>query len=250
MMTEIYNKLLDFLKKENCEIDQEIKFLAEQLSEMSQLKGDEKDIDTILNWLEEKRKNYNVETKEIGVNELKKWRVEPETGNISHESGKFYSVIGVGVTGAQGREVTSWTQPMIKQDECGILGILCKKIDGTMHYLLQAKYEPGNTYKLQLSPTLQATESNLKQAHKGKKPLFAEYFEEGQKGKVLTSVVSVEDGGRFYLKTNKNMIVEIDENEEIEIPENFIWLNLYQLKKLIKKDNIANSLTRSVLGSL
>jgi oxidase EvaA len=185
----------------------------------------------------------------VGINELEKWHVDQKTGNIYHESGRFYTVMGVKVSGAKEREVTSWTQPMIKQQECGILGILCQKKNGMRYYLLQAKYEPGNTAKLQLSPTLQATESNLKQAHKGKKPLFAEYFEEGGEGKVLVSVVGVEDGGRFYMKTNRSMLVEIDENEELDAPDNFIWINLYQLKRLMKMDLVANSLTRSVMGS-
>ena len=249
-MTKIYDKLLDFLKKENCEIDQEVKLLAEQLSEITQLKEDEKGIDTILKWLEEKKKNYNVETKEIGINELENWETDQKTGNIYHESGQFFSVMGVKISGADDREVPSWTQPMIKQKECGILGIISKKVNGVRHYLLQAKYEPGNTGKLQLSPTLQATESNLLRVHKGKKPLFAEYFEEGGKGKILVSVKSVEDGGRFYLKTNRNIIIEVDPAEEIKIPDNFIWLNIYQLKKLLKEDCVVNSLTRSILGSV
>lgn len=244
------NKIMKIIEEHNYEVDDEVELFVEQLTEFLKGKKSNKDIDNVLDWLDDKRKNYLVDTKEIRINELKNWHADPKTGNILHESGKFYSVIGVKITGAQDREVTSWSQPMIKQNECGILGILCKKINGTMHYLLQAKYEPGNIHKLQLSPTLQATESNLKQAHKGKKPLFAEYFEENGNGRILTSVISVEDGGRFYLKTNRNMIVEVDENKEIKIPENFIWINLYQLKKLIKKDNILNSLTRSVLGSL
>lgn len=151
--------------------------------------------------------------------------------------------------GAKGREVSSWTQPMVKQEECGILGILCKKINGVMHYLLYAKYEPGTIASLQLSPTLEATESNLRRTHGGAKPLFAEYFENGGNGKVLVSVVEVEDPGRFYHKTNRCMIVEIDEKENIEIPEYFIWLTLPQIKKLLKIDNVINALARCVLGS-
>lgn len=243
-------KILKLIRENGYDIDDEVRFLASQLSDLLKSKEDKSDVKSVISWLDGKRKNYNVSTKEIGIKELEGWHVEPKTGNIVHDSGKFFSIIGVRVTGASDREVPSWTQPMMKQNECGILGILCKKINGVVHYLLQAKYEPGNMHRLQLSPTLQATESNLKQVHKGKKPLFAEYFEEGGKGKVLADVVSVEDGGRFYLKTNRNMIVEVDENENIQVPENFIWVNIYQLKKLLKKDNAVNSLTRSVLGSL
>lgn len=244
----MYNKIIKLLEENKYIITDDVKFYTERLAECLNSK-DKSDISFILNWLNKRRKEYAVNTKEIGVKNLNNWDINPQTGNISHESGKFFSIIGVEVSGAEGREVTSWTQPMIKQNECGILGILCKKINGIMHYLLYAKYEPGNMYKLQLSPTLQATESNLKRAHGGKKPLFAEYFEGGGRGKVLCSVVSVEDGGRFYLKTNRNMIVEVDENEKLDIPDDFIWVNLPQFKKLLKKNAIINNLVRSVMGS-
>jgi len=63
----------------------------------------------------------------------------------------------------------------------------------------------------------------------------------------LVSVVEVEDGGRFYLKTNRCMIVEVDES--INAPDDYIWLTMPQIKKFLKMDNMVNSLTRCVFGS-
>lgn len=244
----IREKIFTLLREQNYDLTDEVKSVVEQL--VDTVEAPETDIQPILQWLEQKSKVYSVSTEEVGVKNLKGWKVDPTTGNIHHDSGKFFSIIGVKVQGAQGREVQSWTQPMIKQHECGILGILCKKFNGVRHYLLYAKYEPGNMPLLQLSPTLQATASNLKQAHGGKKPLFAEYFEDGGKGKILTSVESVEDGGRFYLKTNRNMVIEVDENEHSAIPDDYIWVTLPQLKRLLKIDGKVNSLVRSVIGSM
>lgn len=246
----MYNTLIACIEHNQHAIDEEVRVWVGQLAELLEAKRKNPDVDSILHWLEERRRNYRVAVEEIGLNQLEKWHRDATTGNITHESGKFYSVIGIKISGASDREVTSWTQPVIKQNECGILGILTKKIDGVRHYLLQAKFEPGNQPLLQLSPTLQATDSNLKLAHKGKKPLFAEYFENRDRARVIASVKSVEDGGRLFLKTNMNVIVEVDENEEIPLPDNFIWVNPYQLKKLIKKDLVINSLTRNILGSL
>lgn len=246
----MYKKLIDLIRTSGHEIDDEINFGIQQLAELIEAKKANSDVGTLLNWLEEKRASYRVNSGEIGINQLKKWHVDPASGNVVHESGRFYSIVGVYVDGAIDREVTAWTQPMIKQDECGILGILSKKIKGIRHYLLQAKFEPGNHRVLQISPTLQATESNLSQVHKGKKPLLAEYFEDHSKVQTIVSVVSVEDGGRFYFKINKNVVIEVDENEEINVPDNFIWVNAYQLKKLMKTDLVANSFTREILGSL
>ena len=56
----------------------------------------------------------------------------------------------------------------------GILGIIKHKTNNK--YLLQAKVEPGNVNKLQLSPTVQATKSNYKGVHGGKKVPYLNYF--------------------------------------------------------------------------
>ena len=69
-------------------------------------------------------------------------------------------------------------QPILSEvDEVGgLLGLIRTKIDNLPHYLVEAKYEPGNFNKILLSPTLQATFSNINQAHKGRKPHYFEFF--------------------------------------------------------------------------
>ena len=100
-----------------------------------------------------------------------------------------------------------------------------------------------------LSPTLQVTYDNLNKLHSGRKPLFAEYFDgEDRKGVVKFEHWYPEDGGRFYKKRVKNMLVET--NDVTDIPDNFIWLNMYQLKELLKLDNIMNPHLRSIISYL
>lgn len=246
---KIHKELLEFIENKGHSITKEVEMEAGQLSQVLESR-DLSDITEVIKWLDEKRKNYSVKVDEIGIKELDHWQTHPDTGNIGHKSGKFFNIIGIRVQGAKGREVLSWNQPIIKQNECGILGILQKRINGVMHYLLYAKSEPGSVINPQLSPTLQATASNLNRAHGGAKPLFAEYFEDGGRGNVVVSVEQVEDPSRFYLKTNRCMIVEVIEDEPIEVPEDFIWLTLPQIKKLLKIDNVINALARAVFGSI
>src|SRR3989344_3026175 len=198
------DKLLSLIKKEGYKVSGEVETAVNQLLEIMNA-HDKSDIKDILKWLKEKRKNHPKIVEEIGINKLDRWKTDPETGNIIHESGNFFQMVGIRVTGAKDREVISWTQPIIKQYECGILGILCKKINGVIHYLLWAKFEPGSIINPQLSPTLQATYSNLQRFHGGKKPRFAEYFENKGIGKIIVNVEHVEDPSRFYLKTNRCM---------------------------------------------
>ncbi|MBY0539769.1 NDP-hexose 2,3-dehydratase family protein [Patescibacteria group bacterium] len=211
--------------------------------------NDDVDIVPILAWLKERQKSYPVTVTEVGVNEAKGWHTDPATGNITHESGKFFSIIGVKVTGAADREIPSWDQPMLKQEEIGISGVLMQKKNGATRYLFYAKFEPGNVDTVQISPALQASEGNLSLAHKGKRPRLAEYFD-GTKGTLVASVLGVEDGGRFYHKLNRSMLVEIPESEEVPVTEDYIWLTLPEIKKLLRVDKVVNSLARNVCALL
>ena len=67
--------------------------------------------------------------------------------------------------------MNSWDQPFIKQIgyKGGIIGLVRALIDGVPHYLIDAKFEPGNYNDIQLSPSLQATYSNLNRVHLGSK---------------------------------------------------------------------------------
>ena len=209
-------------------------------------------LDYVIDWFNKKREKSDMIVEEISINDLDKWNVDKDSGNITHDSGGFFQVIGVKVSNTFDREVgkKGWTQPMIAKNPGGILGILMKRINGIPHYLLQAKAEPGNIGKLQLSPTLQATTSNLLKAHGGSRPLFAEYFDEENNPHIIYAKWQSEDGGRFHLKSNYNMIVEIKEDVELKIPDSFIWVTLYQIKQLMKIENFIGPHVRGIISYL
>ena len=197
-------------------------------------------IESLLKWLGEQRNQCQMHVDIVPISGIEKWRVDPATGFISHETSEFFEVVGIQIRNGEQREYSAWCQPIIYQKEMGILGILCRRVNGERQYLLQAKTEPGNNCKVQISPTLQATISNLKRAHGGAKPLFAKYFEDPLPGSVLYATYQGEDGGRLYLKSNLNMLVEVDENEVREIPSNFRWFTMYEIKQLLKYENVIN----------
>ena len=207
-------------------------------------------LDYVIDWFNKKREESDMIVEEIGINDLDKWNVDKNSGNITHDSGGFFEVIGVKVSNTFDREVgkKGWTQPIIAKNPGGILGILMKRINGIPHYLLQAKAEPGNIGKLQLSPTLQATTSNLLKAHGGIRPKFSEYFDEPKNAKIIYAKWQSEDGGRFHLKSNYNMIVEVD--EDLNIPDSFIWVTLYQIKQLLKIENFVGPHIRGIISYL
>ena len=248
----VEEEIKNILEKNGYEVNLDtilrIKTMIESIHDDNQINS----LDYVINWFNKKREESDMTIQEIGINDLDKWNVSSTTGNISHDSKGFFEIIGVKVSNTFNREVgkEGWTQPMIGKNPGGILGILMKKINGVPHYLLQAKAEPGNIGKLQLSPTLQATTSNLLKAHGGKQPLFAEYFDESNNPKIIYAKWQSEDGGRFYLKSNYNMIVEIEENKELDIPDYFIWITLYQIKQLLKIENFVGPHVRGIISYL
>ncbi len=245
----IIDEIKSVLKKDGYETNSEtisrIQVMLDSIRDDNQINK----LDDIIEWFKKKREESDMLVEEIPINDLDKWNVNDVSGDITHESGGFFEVIGVKVSNTFDREVgkKGWTQPMIANNPGGILGILMKKINDIPHYLLQAKAEPGNIGKLQLSPTLQATTSNLLKAHGGIRPLFAEYFDEPKNAKIIYAKWQSEDGGRFHLKSNYNMIVEVDENEDIDIPDSFIWVTLFQIKQLLKIENFVGPHIRGII---
>ena len=141
-----------------------------------------------------------------------------------------------------------WDEPIINQPEIGFLGFITRVCGGVRYFLVQAKMEPGNINTLQLSPSLQATRSNFMQVHKGKRPLFLEYFNGEKPARVLTDQLQAEQGGRFFRKRNRNIVVEIE--DDLALPAEFCWLTLGELKALLREDNIVNMDSRSVLSTM
>ena len=248
----IVDEIKDILEKRSYKLDSDAISRIETMLELIRDNNQIHKLDYIIDWFNKKRDESDMIVEEIGINDLDKWNVDPDTGNIKHESGGFFEVIGVKASNTFDREVgkKGWTQPMIAKNPGGILGIIMKRINGIPHYLLQAKAEPGNIGKLQLSPTLQATTSNLLKAHGGAKPLFAEYFDDENNPKIIYAKWQSEDGGRFHLKSNFNMIVEVKEDEELKIPDSFIWVTLYQIKQLMKIENFVGPHVRGIISYL
>ncbi|MFH1508132.1 MAG: NDP-hexose 2,3-dehydratase family protein [Candidatus Omnitrophota bacterium] len=196
-------------------------------------------------WFESRRRANYFSVEQIPFGSLDQWYFEKKTHNLSHLTGKFFTVAGVRVK-ADFKGIKKWDQPIIIQPEIGILGIITKKVSGVRYFLMQVKMEPGNVNIVQLSPTLQATKSNYTRVHKGKMPAYLEYFTDRKKSRFLVDLLQSEQGGRFLKKRNRNMIVEIE--DDIELFDDYCWLSSWQIRKLLTVDNFVNMDARSVLS--
>jgi dTDP-4-dehydro-6-deoxy-alpha-D-glucopyranose 2,3-dehydratase len=199
----------------------------------------------IISWYTSMKVNYELEVETIPLLQLHDWTI---TENNIHNNERYFTVIGVEVI-AGTREVTSWTQPLIKDLNIGLLGFLTKKINGILHFLVQAKVEPGNIDIIELSPTVSCSNiahlENNGQSH----PMFFEYFIIHKSTRILFDTLQSEEGGRFYHLQNRNMIVELNETVNLDLPENYIWMTLNQMMDFMKY-SMFNIEARSLVSSL
>ncbi len=248
MKKEQIDHLLRIMEKEGIHLspDQE-GFLEDNLLTYEQ------EYTEFLQWFKEKQSKCEAEVKEVGLNEVwGDWYLDPETGDVAHISGGFFRLIGVDIKTSIRESGKGWKQPIMDQGtEGSIAGLIKQKQNGRNVYLVEAKFEPGNYGKVLVSPALQVTYSNLNQVHKGKKPLLAEFFDESNpEYKILYDHWLPEDGGRFYLKRVKYMVVEIPENMQVNVNDNFRWVSIYTLKRMMQLDNFVNPHVRTLLAIL
>ena len=201
----------------------------------------------VVAWMARRNREVGVRVDEIPFAAMRGWHFDETTGNLLHDSGRFFSIVGLDICANTGTSL-HWRQPVINQPEVGYLGIIAKIFDGVLYFLLQAKIEPGNVNCVQLSPTLQATRSNYTCVHKGRAPAYLELFRSHSPHEVLLDQLQSEQGARFYRKRNRNIVILPD--ADVVAEEDFRWLTLGQIRALLRHDNLVNMDTRTVLSGL
>jgi dTDP-4-dehydro-6-deoxy-alpha-D-glucopyranose 2,3-dehydratase len=207
--------------------------------------GSCKSTNQIISWYSSQKVNYELDVKTIPLSRLNSWNIDD---NKIFSSNKYFSVIGVEVF-AGTREVTSWTQPLIKDLNIGLLGFLTKKINGILHFLIQAKVEPGNLDIIELSPTISCSNISNKEKTNEDSPAFYEFFNGNDNVRIVYDTIQSEEGGRFYHLQNRNVIVEIEEEKVLILPDNYIWMTLNQMNDFMKY-SMFNIEARSLVSSL
>ena len=192
----------------------------------------------VIKWLSNQRRRQLLSVKKKDLSKLTKWVYGKK--EIYHKSKKFFKIVGIRIHSNFYRK-KKWDQPIIVQNEIGILGII--KNVKTNKYLLQAKVEPGNVNKIQISPTVQATRSNYSRIHGGKTIPFLNYFKKKNKHFSLQT----EQAFRYYNKKNSNIVSYV--SKKIDLDPKYRWFSKIEILDLLKKKNLINMDTLSVFSS-
>jgi len=194
-------------------------------------------------WLAERRAAHHFAVTRIPFAELEGWSFQPDTGNLAHHSGKFFTVEGLHARVSEG-PTREWLQPIISQPEVGILGILAKEFDGVLQLPDAGQDGAGQPEPAPALPHRAGHPLHYTKVHRGSAVKYLDYFI--RPDRVLADVLQSEHGSWFFHKSNRNMLVETD--EEVPADPDFVWLTLGQLGELLRFDNLVNMDARTVLA--
>ena len=190
--------------------------------------GTEVEFRSALDWFTRQQHDLRLVTKRIRLADLDDWIVDDES--IRHSSGRFFQVIGVAIT-AESREVDTWMQPMLAPTCEGSIAFLCQRRAGVLHFLVQARVEPGFMHRVELGPTLQFSPGNY--CGQSDLPHFAEYLA-CPPGWLRMRATQSQDGGRFYHDQPTHLVIELPEDEVCEVPSSYRWMTLGMLQRMMR----------------
>ena len=180
----------------------------------------------LMSWFtQEKMKNIK-HTKLVPINEAKNWSYDGNS--IKHMDDKFFDLIGVNVH-SPGREVISWSQPLIKCANGGIIGLIAQVHNGVLHFLINARFEAGFIDTVELAATVQFAPRNYKVNSSNQMPHFMKYFENDSKNEIIVDTFLSNEGGRFFESENQHIVIKIPDDDVIAVPEGYKWMTLSQL---------------------
>lgn len=198
-------------------------------------------------WRESVVRDSSFECQLIPFADSRQWRFED--GALKHRSGGFFSVVGLR-SSSRHLKLNGIERIIILQPEIAINGFLVRHTPSGTEILCQGRVEPGNIEVMQLAPTIQSTDGNIKRLHGGAAPPLVEWFTEKTAARMQYDGLQSEEGSRYYGKYNRNVVFEITSSSLPELPSNFRWFTLDAVREMVASSNVFNTDARSVLSCM
>jgi oxidase EvaA len=139
---------------------------------------------------------------------------------------------------------------MIKPAQEGLIAFIVRPINGSYHFLVQAKLEAGNFDIIELAPTVQCLTGNYRTGSNEYSIKYINDVLDAPRERVLFDSMQSEEGGRFFHEQNRNIIVEVDESFPLEVDDKYCWMTLNQMLRFIEFNNYLNIAARSLLSAI
>lgn len=202
----------------------------------------------LMQWLDDERSRNHIAVKKEGLHSLTEWHFD-DNGHFSHKDGKFFKIVGLEVS-SPCREVKTWSQPIMKNEGTGIIGLLLKRVNGTTFFLMQAKADAGNRNLVQIGPTVQFNPANYIDNERLKKPFLFEAFLDTTEFIPVMESMQAEEGGRFYREDHVHKILMLPDGMELAVPSRYRWFSHANIRFFLHIGDVVNSSARSILACL
>lgn len=200
---------------------------------------------------------YNsVNNVQIPLNQLTEWNVEPNGVFCSHDADFEVKYFDIHI---QGREVQDWTQPLFCATSRALFVLFVRNHSGRREYLIHVQSELGCSDHVEFGPSIQLSNHSGMNSEDVLIDCFKKHTtnQEGIECDVLLS----EEGGRFYREENRNVIIEVG-NDEIISPliaspgdaldnnTEYLWVSYDVLMRLMDGGHSLNIQLRSMMSLL
>ena len=202
----------------------------------------------LIQWLDDMKAQNHIYQKRIGLRMLTDWRMD-DRGRLIHKNGKFFKVVGMQVT-SPSREVGTWSQPILDNAGTGIIGLLCRRLNNAVYFLMQAKAEAGNRNIVQIGPTVQFTQENYVDNEWLEKPFLFQEFNQPDSLVLLKETRQSEEGARFYMEQHVHKILLLPDSVPLTLPPEYRWFSYNQIRFFLHLGEAVNSCARSIFACL
>ena len=231
-----FSKLLAPYKRDLHWLEEEL-FFSSLSSE-----GSESPLSSLENWVKSQKEKNRYQKEFLPLSSLYGHGWTKSEDSIGCENHPDFEVKLVR-SSTDTREISSWTQPIVRDNRPKAYGMLFAMRNGTLQALVQLVEEPFSWSGAEIAPTLHGVSEKTIE---GCNSEFAKYFEPGSPG-IFYSRVQSEEGGRFDHQMNR-YILALTEEEVSYDKECYRWVTIFQLKQIMTRECFINIEARSLVA--
>ncbi|MEV0465451.1 NDP-hexose 2,3-dehydratase family protein [Nocardia tengchongensis] len=201
----------------------------------------------VLSWFCDAKSEFSLSQRLIPLGDVPDWGIAD--GTLTHREGRYFSVFGVDVEAA-GREVATWSQPILEPVDRGLIVFLGRTIRSVFHVLAHARTDAGTRDIVEIGPTISCNPANYSHVPDDRRPRFLDILQGVHESDILFDAVHSEEGGRFFHAENRYMVVDVGEDFPLEVPSDYCWITLEQLGTLDRFGNLVNIAARCLASCM
>ena len=197
----------------------------------------------IRTWLDRSKENKKIQSSLISVNDLVDhgWVISDST--IKNDQNKNFELVGIKST-VLSREISSWCQPIVKDNVPKVYLFIIKKINNIFHVLIKLVEEDFGWNGSELGPSIGAIPIEKFNLNKE----LSKFNIHNTEYSIAHNSMQSEEGGRFMEQENNYMLIVADNNIDVIMDNNYKWVTLYQLKQMTRYECSINIEARTLLS--